>query len=259
MLLSIILFSGILGIVNIKNLDISILQIEDLYVNRYSKIKILAKNNYKGLFLFLLKLEFEDLEVSVDSLENSSISEHFSKIVFKKRGFNYLEGIYVTSIYPFNFFIRRKFYELNKEFLVYPEPKEPSEEFLQNIDNNKSDEPFKNHIFAHEAIDISGLRKYIKGDPVKNITWKHFFRNERLLVKKYEGTSLKFVIVEIKDDHDIEKILSFATYIIVDCWKRNIPVGVKINDTFFRPSTGLVHRNILLKNLALYNENNFTS
>lgn len=258
MLLSIILFSGILGIINIKNLEISVLQVEDLYVNRYAKVKILVKNNYKGLFLFLLKLEFEDFDVSVDSLKGSVISEHFSKIFFKKRGFNCLEGIYVTSIYPFNFFIRRKFYTLNKQFLVYPEPKVPSEEFIKNVDNNQSDESFINNVLAHEGIDIYDLRNYMKGDSVKNIIWKHFFRNEKILVKKYEATSVKFVIIEIKNDHNIEMILSFATYVINDCCKKNIPIGVKINNTFIKPSTGLVHRNILLKNLALYDESNTT-
>lgn len=254
MLLSIILISGILGFINIKNLDIALLQAEDFYANRHANVKIIVVNRCKKLFLFLLKLKIENAEVALDAVKCSSQSEYFTSISFRKRGINKIEGVYVTSSYPFNFFIRGKYFKLNKQFLVYPEPKKPSEEFAKIINDKKPGESTGSNIFVNEFADINGLRKYVIGDQIKHINWKSFYRDGNILVKKYESSSVEPVTIEIKHNNNIEESLSFATFIINDCYKKNIPVGLNINGTFYRPSTGLVHRNILLKKLALYNE-----
>lgn len=259
MLLSIILISGISGIINIRNLNIYLLQIEDFYANRYGNIKIKIDNKYNRLFLFLLKLKLKDTEARLDAIECKSHCENFAKILFTKRGYNKISGVYVTSFYPFNFFIRSKYYKLNKQFLVYPEPKKPSEELFNILSDKKSGESIENKVFINEFIDISGLRMYTRGDPIKNINWKSFYRNENILVKKYEATYIKPLIIEVRYNIDIEQTLSFATFIVIDYFKKNIPIGLKINNVFIKPSTGLIHRNILLKKLALCDESNFTT
>jgi uncharacterized protein (DUF58 family) len=256
MLLSIILFSGILGITNIKNLDITLHQVEDLYANRYANVKLVVKNRYKRLYIFLLTIKLGDEKVILDVLKGGSQSDHFIKILFNKRGIHRPGDVFVTSFYPFNFFVRGKYCKLNKDFLVYPEPKKPSDDFSKSLNYISAGNAVENSIFNYKSEDIDSLKEYSIGDSIKDINWKSFYKYDKIMVKKYESTSVKPVIIEIKDNDNVEKILSFATFIVDNCIKKNIPIGLKINNYFFKPSTGIIHRNMLLKNLALYNEVN---
>lgn len=222
-------------------------------------MKVVVKNKYKKLYLFLLTLKIGDEKITLDVLKGGSQNEHFIKVLFNKRGVQRVEDVFVTSFYPFNFFIRGKYYKLNKEFLVYPEPKKPSDEFVTSLNSNNSGNITESSIFNFESADIDGLKEYVVGESIKNINWKTLYKSEKIMMKKYVSTSVKPVIIEIKDSIDIEKILSFATFIVNNCIKKHIPIGLKINNYFIRPSTDIVHRNILLKNLALYNEVNTTT
>jgi hypothetical protein len=52
---------------------------------------------------------------------------------------------------------------------------------------------------------------------------------------------------------DIEEKISCKAYSIVKLLKKNIPVGLRINDRLYEPDISYGHKIRMLKDLALYN------
>ncbi|MDY6821543.1 MAG: DUF58 domain-containing protein, partial [Deferribacterota bacterium] len=212
MLLSILLLSGIWGYINIKNLSVDIANISDIYANRWVDVKLKLTNNYSRLTLYLLDIKINESCARVDRIKGGEEVTTYIKLIFKKRGINYIDGVYISTIFPFYFFIRSKYYRCGKKFLVFPEPKKPLYNMWANSNRSKYDNYTKTgNIYINNSLDIGSIREFIEGDQVKDIIWKSFFKTGELLVKTYETSELSPVIIEITNNLDIEKKLSYDT------------------------------------------------
>ncbi|MBF0515685.1 MAG: DUF58 domain-containing protein, partial [Nitrospirae bacterium] len=101
--------------------------------------------------------------------------------------------------------------------------------------------------------DIVSIRNYIHGDPLKYISWKATARSGKLKTKELSSMSSEPVLIDFDKTGiaDKEERISCITYAVLSMLKRNIPVGLKINDMTITPGVSYSCRAALLNALAL--------
>ncbi len=92
----------------------------------------------------------------------------------------------------------------------------------------------------------------LPGDPIKYINWKATAKTGELKQKSFHRSFSSVVIDFTTDIDDREKRISCVAYTIVQSIKKNVPIGLKLNNTFFSPAVSGNHKTTLLTELALY-------
>lgn len=242
--------SGFFGRYNIQKLDLEIEIPEEIYAKKETPFIFKLKNK-KRFSSFLIKIKFFDEEILFPYLEKESTKT--VNLVFSKRGLYKIENIQISSPFPFNFFIR--FFDLKKrfEFLVFPEPKKVLfYEYISNL-NEKNGEYESQKRSGYDG-DIKSIKDYIDGTPKKYIDWKSSAKTGSLKIKEFDSLINKPIIIEFDKIRikNIEDKISFVTFIIIDNFKKGVPIGLKIKDKFLKPDLSYSHKINLLKELALY-------
>lgn len=242
--------SGFYGRYNIQNIDIEVEVPQEIYAKKETPILIKLINN-KRFPAFLIKLKFLNKEILFPFFEKElSKTEN---IVFEKRGIHKIKNIQISSPFPFDFFVR--FYQLKKEiqFIVFPEPKKIL--FYENfISQKEKNGEYESQIKSGYDGDIKSIKDYIDGTPKKYIDWKSSAKTGSLKIKEFDSLLNKPVIIDFDDlkVRNIEDKISYITFLILDNFKKGIPVGLKIKDKFFKPDFSYTHKLNLLMELALY-------
>jgi uncharacterized protein (DUF58 family) len=244
------LLAGIFGKRNVEALDVEISFPEEIYVNKEAFIKVKIINRKKFFPAFLIRVLIKDFNLSYLFPYFEKSASSILKIRPNKRGFQTLKEIYITSVFPFNFFIRWK--KINKviSFIVFPEPKKCDFLFYQDRKNKGELETNKS---GWEG-DLLSVKDYIEGTPLKYIHWKATAKSDKLKVKELSELKNQPIIIDFKKMSLPEKELKLSciTYLILEMMKRGVPVGLKIKDKFYKPSLSYNHKITLLTELALY-------
>lgn len=245
--------SGFFGRLNIQNLDIDIEIPQEIYAKKETPFLIKLKNQ-KRFPVFLMKIKLFGKDVLYPYFEDSlSKSASFS---FEKRGVYKIKEIEISSPFPFNFFIR--FYKLKKEleFIVFPEPKKIY--LYENFSSSKEKEgEHELNLKSGYDGDIKSIKDYIDGTPKKYIDWKSSAKTGSLKIKEFDSLLNKPIVIEFEKIKvkNIEDKISFITFLILDNFKKGIPVGLKIKDKFYKPDLSYTQKLTLLKELAIYEKN----
>lgn len=242
--------SGFYGRYNIQNLDFDIEIPQEIYAKKETPfiIKLINKKKFPS---FLIKLKIFDKAILFPYFEKTiSKSEIF---LFQKRGLYKIKDIQISSPFPFNFFVR--FYNFKKEveFFVFPEPKRFL--FYEDLSNQKEKNgEYESQIKSGYDGDIKSIKDYIDGTPKKYIDWKSSAKTGSLKIKEFDSLLNKPVIIEFDKIRikNIEDKISFITFLIIDNYKKGVPVGLKIKDKLFKPEFSYTHKLNLLMELALY-------
>jgi uncharacterized protein (DUF58 family) len=244
--------SGFFGVNNLKELNVEIEQVVDIYAEIAGYVKVSIHNKKTFFPSYLLDISIKDSHKKIAIIKAQEKFDFYLAITLDNRGHSYINYVTVSSIFPFNFFIRNKRFKKDKHIIVYPKPVK-CEDFLNSIKNNK---PINGqfHSIKDGYDQASHIREYIVGDMLKNMNWRYFAKNEKLITKKFDSVGSPPVILEISKTPDIEKVLSNATYIINKHLKSHIPVGLKTDNFFLKPGISHHHRHKLLTILALYDK-----
>lgn len=245
--------SGFYGRLNVQNLDIEIEIPQEIYAKRETSFLITLKNR-KKFPVFLMKLKIFGKEILYPYFEKSfSKSDTFC---FEKRGIYKIDEVEISSAFPFNFFVR--FYKLKKElnFIVFPEPKRIFQYEIFSCLKEKEGDQEINLKSGYDG-DIKSIKDYIDGTPKKYIDWKSSAKTGSLKIKEFDSLLNKPVIIEFEKimAKNIEDKISFITFLIIDNFKKGIPVGLKIKEKFYKPDLSYNHKINLLTELALYEKN----
>lgn len=242
--------SGFYGRYNIQNIDIEVEAPQEIYAKKETPILFKLINN-KRFPAFLIKIKFLNKEILFPFFEKElSKSEN---IIFEKRGIHKIKNIQISSPFPFNFFVR--FYHLKKEIqiVVFPEPKKTL--FYENfVPQKEKNGEYESQIKSGYDGDIKSIKDYIDGTPKKYIDWKSSAKTGSLKIKEFDSLLNKPVIIDFDNlrARNIEDKISYVTFLILDNFKKGIPVGLKIKDKFFKPDFSYIHKLSLLTELALY-------
>ncbi|RUM48202.1 MAG: hypothetical protein DSY47_06080 [Hydrogenothermus sp.] len=246
--------SGIIAKVNLSKLDITIDPEKEIFAGYPAILNITISNQKKFFPSFLITVNILGKYITFPLVNKKSKETKTINLVFEKRGINRLKNIKICSVFPFNFFERC--IKLNKELevLVFPKPEKYNLDFgLSRKSKIKKDIQKTSLIKSYEG-EITGFSKYYKGVPLKYISWKHYAKTGELVVKEFMEDSNTPIIVDLDKmkTKNIEKKLSFATYLVLTNFKNKKPVGLKAGKLFIKPSLDYKTRHKILRELALY-------
>lgn len=251
-LLSFMGISGFFGKNNLLKLDVEIKFPQEIYAKNEFPLKITLKNNKRVLPVFLLRIHIAGQSVLFPFADVKSETTKYVNIAFSRRGRHTIKDIYISSVFPFNFFTR--FRGLSDSFDCIAFPELIKCDLISLYEKGRRLKGEKTSDKTGFESDIVSIREYVYGDPLKYINWKATAKTGVLKTKElssllHQPITIDFDKIIIKD---VEEKISCISYSIVQLLKKNMPVGLKIKDMLYEPGTSGNHKVSMLKGLALY-------
>lgn len=248
-LLSIMTLSGLVAFFNLKNIEISIIKSQDIFALKPAKLKIKAKNKY-FFGLFLLRIKALQNEIVIPYLKGEGIFP--INLIFPERGKYILEKLIISSYFPFYFFRRSTNIPVNFEITVFPHPLKCDLSFL-TLEGKTLKESSISRGTSYDG-EVTGVRTYVQGDPLRYIHWKATAKTSSLKTKEFSPLQGNPIIISLNDFHgSVEERISKTAYALIEFSKMGNPIGLKIGEDFYPPDTGQSHLRRMLYALAIYN------
>lgn len=246
--------SGFFGKINLSKLELSLEFPKEIYAHEDIPVKIYLKNNKRFIPSFLIRVRLLDKTAFFPVVDRKSSKSKYLITKFTRRGINTIGEVYLCSIFPFNFFIRCKSYKINKHIIVFPQPRKCTNQKEEKLSRKKGEKSISNIKGYHG--DIISVRDYYAGDPLKYIHWKASAKTGVLKTKELTEDTAEPMIIDFKNfEGHIEQKISCITYLILSAYKKGIPVGLKINGKFIKPTSSQKDKFKMLRELALYGQN----
>lgn len=123
-------------------------------------------------------------------------SEGTSSAETSTHGAHKLSAVSVESMGLFGLFRRRRTFTASDSVLVYPSWEDISQVGLLETSMGVSEGVSK----SRSGIEVAGTRRYVAGDPYRNIHWRNSARTGRLAVKEFDSWSERSVAMVIDAD-----------------------------------------------------------
>jgi len=247
-MLSLMLVSGISSLLNLKNIEISLIPPLEVYAGKRSSFRLLVRKR-GSLPSFLLRVSSGDDSVLFPVVDSSGAEERID-LVFPKRG--RVKGVILTvsSDFPLGMFVRSTEVEVSLEFVVFPEPVETPLTPFATPAGSEGSAPEPSTTRGYE--EFKDLREY-GGEPMKLIHWKVSAKLGSLMVREMVSEERKPVVLTLESvEGDLETKLSKLTYLISELMRKGYPVGLKLKDKEIPPDRGEHQKLVMLTELALY-------
>jgi len=256
--LSFMAVSGIFGKRNLSRIDLRIEFPEEIYAETSAPVKVIMRNNRRFLPVFLMRVHVSGSDVLFPFVDVKSEGVKYLSLPFRERGRSEIRNMYLSSVFPFHFFIRFRTIPGVFDAMVFPRAKKCGSPGSFEKER-KSRGELTTDKTGYEA-DIVSLRDYIEGDPLKYIHWKASAKTGQLKTKELSSLAHQPVVIDFEalPLKDLEEKISCVTYILLRLLKRNIPVGLKIDGTIYKPFSGTYKERTkalkfaMLTKLALY-------
>ncbi len=166
----------------------------------------------------------------------------------KKRGWQDIPRIKFFTRYPFGLFTVWAYCIPEAAVLVYPKPEKPCPEFPHHggSDGDKTN--------LSKGDELSSIRAYQQGDPIRDIAWKKSAQSNQTWVKEFhqlQGQNLRFDFTQMHSG-SIEFKLSRITAWVLNAGMQQAEYQVILPDFDSGMSSGEWHQNKCLKALALF-------
>jgi uncharacterized protein (DUF58 family) len=252
--------SGFFGRRNIMKLKVEIVAPEEIFAGTAMPVKIILTNEKRFMPSFLIRVKIDDSETIFPVIGKEGNATGIATITFPRRGRHSINNVRISSVFPFNFFIRFRQIDTEIGLVVFAAPRKCSIGGLMGREKRSRGDRVLDKT-GFEA-DILSIRAYRYGDPQKYIHWKASARTGELKTKELSSLSHHPVMLELDKIPvaDLEERISCVTYLIIKSFKMNIPVALKIGNRVMNPvsrtassdgSTG-TGKAAMLKELALY-------
>ncbi|MFX0549419.1 DUF58 domain-containing protein [Hathewaya histolytica] len=213
---------------NRKKLPISFIYIKERFPSEFQSVSNNLQSENEG-FKF---------NVSRYSLKGYEKGKRTIRLKAKKRGVYTISQLEITIGDIFGFSTTKKEFLNYLQLVVYPK--------VINIDNYKfsstnlfGDNVIKRWIYK-DPLFIKGIREYTIGDRMKDIHWSSSAKMNKLMVKEYDYTSDREVIIIVNVDFgdgiwrsshegEMENAISIAASIATYCVKAGISTGMWTN------------------------------
>ena len=252
--------SGFFGRRNLSDIRITVELPDEIYARTRVPVKVMVHNHRRFLPAFLIKVHLHGQRVLFPFVDAQAGGVTYITTTFDERGIVRINDIHLCSVFPFNFFVRCRKIEGVIEATVFPNATKCELPVLSERERQSRGERSIDKA-GHEA-EIMTMRDYIKGDPIKYIHWKATAKTGKLKTKELSTLSHQPVIIDLDavPIKNMEERISCITYIILKLFRQNIPVGLKIKGTFYKPfKTGQGERSKankinMLRALAVYDK-----
>ena len=253
-MISLVLVSGIISMINLSRIDISLVNIPDIYAFTPASLIFRLKNDKPIIPSFSLTLQLEDAKSFLIFLPSESERDLGIKCFFNKRGWNHIPEISLVSKFPFGFF--KKWIKVDLEHtrvLVYPKIHEIDIN-LDNDSNNFTGSTILSNTGQSE--ELKSIREYYPGDAKKSIDWKSTAKVERIMVKDYSELDQRNTKIIFNPDTEIyrnlEHYISEKASLLVEHIKKGFSVDFIMGKKEYKAVYSLGQTRRILGILALY-------
>ncbi len=239
--------SGLASYLNLKNIRIEIEPPAEIFAKQEAVFKLRAKTKFSEAFL--IRLSILNTGVVIPHFKDEIVSK--LRIILPDRGKYKISEIIVSSFFPFYFFKRSFKLPVDVEFVVFPKPVKCDIPFTVYESRSNTDSSLsKGKAFEGE---LSGVRDYALGDPLKHIHWKATAKTSSIKTKDFSPPQGNPLIINLDDfTGSIEERIGKATYTLIKLNKKGLTVGLKLDEKVFKPDITQIHLRRMLYALALY-------
>jgi uncharacterized protein (DUF58 family) len=244
--------SGFFGRSNLSKIEVKIDLASEIFATTKTPVGVTIMNKRKFLPIFLLRVTIQDKELFFPFVDAGGSAMRYVDMNFDQRGKYTMGLVSLHSVFPFNFFTRYKWYSDVSSFVVFPKLQQCTLSSLYQKERRFKGEHSSDKT-GYES-DIISIREYVHGDPIKYINWKATAKTGELKTKELSSLTFQPVVIDFStvDIEDTERRISCIAYTIVQLIRKNIPIGLRLNSTFFAPSVSSNHKATMLTELALY-------
>lgn len=244
--------SGFFGRWNLGGLRVELELPQEIFARRPVPVRVTVRNERRFMPAFLIRVAAAGETVLFPYIEAGSASSRHLTITFGRRGPGLLSGPGVSSVYPYNFFVRGRRFPGDTSYVVFPEPKTWDLSDLGGSGRTARGETAT----EKQGLDSDrhSVRNYTEGDPLKYISWKATARTGDLKTRELAAESVIPVTIDLDrvPPSDVEERVCRVTYAVLRLLERNVPVGLRTGTKTFRPGITKGHKLALLNELAVY-------
>ncbi len=188
-------------------------------------------------------------ELSTDVANLQDHSTHLKTLIpSKQRGWQALERVKFYSNYPLGLFTVWVYCIPDARVLIYPKPETPCPPFP----SHGGQEGEKSTLNKGE--ELSDIRAYRQGDPIRDIAWKKTAQSNQTWVKQFHQTQGKHLLFDFSQlsNGGLEFKLSRLTAWIIEAHNTQVEYQLKLPGFDSGMSSGDPHKHQCLKQLALF-------
>lgn len=244
--------SGFFGRHNLSRVAVSVDLPPEIYAQRPFPCKVILRNERKFFPGFLLRVTVQGQSALFPFIETGGEASRYVTFTCEQRGRQTLGDVHVSSVFPFNFFVRYRKMKTSSEWLVFPEPRKCG---LVNAYERKQMSKGESSVntLGFEG-DFLSIRDYLAGDPMKYISWKATARTGELKTRELSALTHRPVIIDLDSlpIRNSDEKVSCVTYMILQLLNGSVPVGLKAGARVFSPGVSTFHKLDMLGELAVY-------
>ena len=227
---------------------------DEIYAGIPVPVTVLVENPRRFFPVFLIRVYMGETTVLFPYIRPRAKEQRFVEFTFPRRGAQALAGVRLASVYPFSFFIRYKTVPVKNEFTVFPRPVA----FAPALGTEAGKKARGEHVTETKGYDgdILSIREYMTGDSRRYINWKASARSGSLKINELSAGSTEPLIIEFEriPIPETELKLSCLTFLILNAYRKNRAVGLRLGKRFFPPAVTKEHKLLLLTALALHGQ-----
>lgn len=228
---------------NIRNLHLEQVNAEPTFLGDNITLQIQISADHEK---WRIKTENE-LSTDITDI-NQEVSQLKSLIQSNHRGWQDVDRIKFLTRYPLGLFTCWVYCQPQSQVLVYPKPEKPTPDFPNHggRDGEKST-PIKGE-------ELSSIRAYQQGDPIRDIAWKKTAQSDQTWVKEFHQTQGKHLLFDLSQMFmsNLEVKLSRITAWIIEAERNGDEYQVLLPGFDSGMNSGDSHKHQCLKALALY-------
>ncbi|MFN3870528.1 MAG: DUF58 domain-containing protein [Aquificaceae bacterium] len=245
-MLSFMLLSGMLSLYNLRGLEVVLIPPEEVYAGLEASFRIILKNK-KRLPSFLIEVKRDEgqsfFPIIRKSLENSIL------LSFEKRGFYKEIELEVSSSFPVGLFERFFSLKVPLNLVVFPRPSSCDKDRLLYKGKDRDYAPTSSKEKGYE--EVQGIKEYTN-EPMKLVHWKLSAKTGNIYVKDMVEEKAPPIVLSLDMvEGSLEERLSKLSCLIIKFLSEGRAVGLKLPHQTIEPSTGTMHKRVLLRELAL--------
>ncbi len=246
LMLSLMLVSGLSSLANLVGVGVEVRLPQEVFAGIPAPVEVKLTRKNRVFPSVLVGLGLDESRTRGLFLPPGGASAARLWITFGSRGIHRLSHLELYSGFPFGFFVRTRYFSLEKEVVVFPSPVSTAL-FTSGEAGRGEVSAVERRGAGDEVLDLRGYRP---GDPVKQMDWKATARRGGPVVREMASLAGEEVEVVLSGDAP-EEDLGKATYLVVEGLKRGFKVGLVLGEKRFPPGMGQDHRRRLLTALAV--------
>jgi uncharacterized protein (DUF58 family) len=200
MMLSLIVASGILSERCLKGLAIRRRLPRHIFAGRPAAGSLAVANEKRRFGSFSLKISECHMEALQENaihllhLQAGASTSQSYRVLFRKRGAYQIEGIKLSTRFPFGLFVKTATLSLPMDVVVYPDVKPLPETLVRDL---KSLGYHRETPRRGMGSGLYNLRDYQVGDDSRSVHWKTSARQSRLMVRETEAEDQRMVTLAL--------------------------------------------------------------